>query len=131
MLGLVVGIAAVLAALLAGALAMLFWQMKRASSTADILLTAAKESAVRQIESAALKVSAADMERAMNIVIAERDRLEFAVDTAEEQRDELLKEAFEHATPGMVATTLRDALERVRDFPTIVLSDDMPDLPTP
>ena len=126
--------AALIAALaLAGALAaMLFWQLKRSSGAVDGHIAGVQASAEQQILLAASGVAVADKERALNLVISERDRLQFALDTVENQRDKLLEEALKHATPGSIAISVRDALERLRDIrqlPEADEADDLPDLP--
>lgn len=127
-------IGALIAALaFAGALlALLAWQMKRASNATDKLLVLTKAAATSEILQAASKVALVDKERALNIVISERDRLEFTVDTVTEQRDALLQESLEHATPGTIAISVRDALKRLRMGNTEEAPEDeaVPDLPS-
>ena len=109
-------IGAFIAALaLAGALlAALVWQMKRAASAIDKLLVLTKAEASSKILQAASKVALADKERALNLVISERDRFEVTIETVEDQRDKLLEESFNNATPGTVAIAVRNALEQLR-----------------
>jgi len=124
--------AGLLAALgVAGVLtAILFWQLKRAAKSSDKWSSGVEKAAENQILLAAAAVAVADKERAMNMVIAERDRLEFTVETIGKQRDELLKEALDHATPGSTAIAVRNALERLRDFPSRMPEEEaLPDLP--
>lgn len=122
--------ALVAALALAGALsAMLFWQAKRASRAMDKHVASIKETAKLQILLAAAQVGLADKDRALNIVTAERDRLEFTIDTVEEQRDTLLKEALKNATPGSTAIAVRNALDRLRSFPPkLSETEDVPDV---
>lgn len=122
---------ALIAALaLAGALvAMLFWQLKRSSKAVDGHIAGIQASAEQQILLAASGVAVADKERALNLVTAERDRLQFALDTVEDQRDALLKEALEHATPGTVAISMRDALERLRALRPLPEAEALSDVP--
>ena len=101
-------------ALAAAIMVFAFWQAKRASYAMDALLAKSSVYAELRILLAASEVALADKDRALNIVTAERDRLEFAVQTVEEQRDALLQEALEHATPGTIAISVRDALKRLR-----------------
>lgn len=123
---------ALIAALaLTGALAaMLFWQSKRAAKAMDGHVAGVQASAEQQILLAAAQVAAADKERAMNMLIAERNRLQFTLDTVEGQRDELLKEALEHATPGAIAISVRDALKRLRAIRPLPEAEDVPDVPS-
>lgn len=124
---------ALIAALaLAGALtAMLFWQLKRSSSSVDKLLAEVRALSELKILYAANGVALADKERALNLLTAERDRLLFTIDTLEDQRDDLLQEALEHATPGSAAIAVRNALERLRAFPAKMPdSETLPNLPS-
>ncbi len=98
----------------AALLTLLAWQMKRAASATDKLLVLTKAEASSKILQAASKVALADKEHALNVVIAERDRLEFTVETITEQRNALLRESLEHATPSTIAISVRDALLRLR-----------------
>ncbi len=131
---LAVALAAVVAAIaLAAALAaMLFWQSKRAASAMQSYVTHVKENAATQLLLAASRVALTDKERALNMVIAERDRLEFTVDTVEDQRDALLKEALNNATPGSIAINLRDALNGLRVLDSEEASDPeaLPNVPS-
>jgi hypothetical protein len=123
--------ALIAALVLAGALAaMLFWQSKRAAKAMDRALEITTSNADLKILKAAAEVAIADKDRALNIVTAERDRLKSTIDTVTEQRDALLKESLEHATPGTVATSVRDALERLRAFPPkLPEAEGVPDVP--
>lgn len=127
-------VALVTALALSGALAgMLFWQLERSAKSADLALKLTDERAELKILLAADSVALADKERALNLVIAERDRLLFTLDTVEDQRDELLKEALEHATPGTIAISVRDALKRLRVLDPKEASDPeaLPNVPRP
>jgi hypothetical protein len=104
----------------------LFWQLKRTASAQDRLLETVGDNAELKIQRAAAKVAIADKDRAINILTADRDRLQFALDTVEDQRDELLKEAFDSGDPGAVATAVRDALKRLLPVPK---GEDLPDVP--
>lgn len=119
-------------ALSAALLAMLFWQSKRAAKATDHVIVLVHENAEMTILDAASGVALADKDRALNIVTAERDRLEFTVQTVEEQRDALLQEALEHATPGTIAVSVRDALKRLRvlDTEETTHPEALPDLPS-
>jgi hypothetical protein len=112
-------VAAVIAAIALAALlaALLFWQMKRAAHAGDELKDALFNLSELRIAEVTSRVALADKERALNITIAERDRLQFTCDTLEDQRDALLTEAFESSNPGAVAGAVRNALERLRNFP--------------
>lgn len=125
-------IAALAAALAVAALgsATLFWQLKRAAKSADKWSSGVEKVAEQQILLAAAQVALADKERAMNMAIADNDRLEFTVETLKDQRDALLKEAFENATPGSIATSVRDALMRLGDSEKVPEADNLPDLPS-
>ena len=116
----------------AALLILLTWQMKRAASATDKLLVLTKAEASSKILQAASKVALVDKERALNVVIAERNRLEFTVDTVTEQRDALLKESLKNATPGTVAIAVRNALEQLRMGNTEEASEveAVPDLPS-
>ena len=104
-------------ALCAALVALLAWQAKRAGSAMDRLLSTTVAHSELRILLAASEVAVADKDRALNIVIAERDRLQFALDTVEDQRDALLKESLDQASPGSIAIAVRDALERLRPVP--------------
>jgi len=119
-------------ALLAALSGVLFWQLKRASAAMDKLLAKTEESADQRILLAAAEVAVADKEKAMNLLIVERDNLQSAYDTVRTQRNDLLKEAMENATPGSVATSIRDALERLRDLQPEEMPDAeaVPDVPS-
>jgi hypothetical protein len=127
-------VAALAAALALAALtsATLLWQLKRAAKAADKWSSGVETVAEQKILLAAAQVAVADKERAMNMTIADNDRLEFTVETLKEQRDSLLKEAFENATPGSIAISVRDALQRLRlgDKEEAPDSEAVPDLPS-
>jgi hypothetical protein len=117
-------------ALVGGLSGVLFWQLKRAARASDRLLEEVRALSELKILLAAAEVSVADKERAMNLLIAERDNLQSAYDTVKDQRDELLQDALDHATPSTVATSVRDALERLRDFPPkLSEAEGVPDVP--
>ena len=111
-------IAAVLA--LAGSVAALvafvFWQGSELRALRKAERAAADKASELQILNAAAKVAVADKERAMNLLLEERSGLEKTVETVKAQRDDLLKEALKHATPGSAAIAVRDALERLRNL---------------
>jgi hypothetical protein len=109
--------------------AMLFWQMRRAAKAVSEQISYIKVTSELSILSAADKVALADKERAMNMLIAERDRMQFALDTVEDQRDELLQEALESGSPGAVAHALRDALNRLQPPEMELSEEDMSDVP--
>lgn len=119
-------------ALCAALTAMLFWQAKRAAGAMDGLLNKASAQAELRALLSAAEVAAADKERAINILTAERDRLQSMVSTVEDQRDALLKESLEHATPSTIAAALRDALQRLRPpEPEVPEASPLPDVPSP
>jgi hypothetical protein len=118
-------------ALAAALVALLFWQSKRASRAMDEWVSEVKQKSELTILLAASKVALADKDKALNMVTAERDRLEFTVDTVEDQRDALLQESLKHATPGSAAIAVRDALSRLRAFPpNLPEAEALPDLPS-
>jgi hypothetical protein len=126
--------AALIAALaLSGGLsAMLFWQLKRSAKAVDGHIAGVQASAELQILLAASGVALADKERALNLVTAERDRLEFTIDVVEEQRDALLKESLDQETPGSTAIAVRNALTRLHPVETEVSeAHSLPDLSGP
>jgi hypothetical protein len=110
--------------------ATLLWQLKRAAKSADKWENSVEKAATLQILLAASKVAVADKERAMNMLIADNDRLEFTVKTIENQRDALLKEAFKNPTPGSIAISVRDALLRLRDSEEAPEPEALPDVPS-
>lgn len=117
-------------ALLGGLSAVLFWQLKRAASAMDKVLGLTQEQAEARVLRAASDVALADKERAMNLLIAERDRLLSTIQTIEDQRDELLKEAFKRATPGSAAIAVRDALKRLQAVSPVPKAEGVPDVPS-
>jgi hypothetical protein len=125
-------VAALAAALALAALtsATLLWQLKRAAKSADKWSAGVEKAAEQQILLVASQVALADKERAMNMAIADNDRLEFTVETLKEQRDSLLKEAFENPTPGSIAISVRDALMRLRDSEEVQDPEPLPDVPS-
>jgi hypothetical protein len=105
--------------------------MKRAASAMDRVLDLTGALSGQRILLAASAVAVADKERAMNLLIAERDNLQAAYETVKNQRDELLKEALDHATPSSAAISVRDALARLRDLqPKLPEAEDLPDVPS-
>lgn len=117
-------------ALIGGLSGVLFWQLKRAARASDRLLEGVQALSELKILLAAAEVGVADKDRAMNLLIVERDNLQSAYDTVKDQRDELLKDALDHATPSTVATAIRDALERLRDLqPKVPEAEALPDVP--
>lgn len=126
-------VAAVIGAIAVAAIlaATLFWQLKRGAKSVDLALKSPEKIAELRILNAAAHVALNDKERTMNIAIAERDRLEFTLDTVEDQRDELLKEALKNATPGTIAIAVRDALNKLRAFPPKQSeAEGVPDVPS-
>lgn len=128
-IALVAALGAVLA-LLGGSTVVLFWQLKRSASAMDLALELTEEGAEQRILMAAAQVALSDKERAMNMAIADSDRLEFTVETLKDQRDALLKEAFEHATPGSIAISVRDALMRLGNTEEVPEPDSVPIVPS-
>lgn len=96
----------------------------------DKLLALSGENAGQRILLAAAEVSVADKERAMNILISERDNLKKAYDSVREQRNALLEESLENANPGVVASSVRDAIEQLRDLRQKEKPEDLPDVPS-
>jgi hypothetical protein len=126
-----------LAAALGAALALaaltsatLLWQLKRAAKSADKWSAGVEKVAEQRILLVAAQVALSDKERAMNMTIADNDRLEFTVETLKDQRDKLLKEAFENPTPGSIAISVRDALLRLRNPEEVPEPDPLPDVPS-
>lgn len=97
-----------------GLVAFLFWQSKRAASASDARLKGEKQLSELKLDLAARKVEIADLTKALNEMTANRDRLEFTLDTVEDQRDALIKEALDDGDPRAVAHSIRDALKRLR-----------------
>lgn len=106
-------------ALIGGLSGVLFWQLKRSATAMDLALGLTKASSEQRILLAAAEVAVADKERAMNLLIAERDGLESALRVIGKQRDDLLKDALAHATPSTIAAGVRDALKRLQAFPPV------------
>lgn len=129
--------ATTLAAILAGALTILgllattlFLALRRLYNSIDEWERLNTELALKVLGNATLTTLLEDKSLALDKVISERDRLEFAVDTVEKQRDALLKESFKQASPGTAAIAVRNALERLRDFPARLPEEEaLPDLP--
>jgi len=118
-------------ALIGGLSGVLFWQLKRAASAMDKAMKLTEDNADKRILIAAAEVAVADKERAMNLLIVERDNLQSAIEVVQKQRDDLLEDALDHATPSTIATSVRDALERLRSFPPKVPeADALPDVPS-
>ena len=112
--------------------ALLFWQLKRSAKAVDGHVAGVQASAEMQILLAASQVALTDKERALNIVTAERDRLLSSLNTVEDQRDALLKDSLNNATPSALAVSVRDALERLRfvsEVPEDPKAETVPDVP--
>jgi hypothetical protein len=105
-------IAAVLA--LAGCVAALtgfiFWQGKELRSLRKTERSAVTEAGELKLLNAAAKVAVADKEKAMDLLIGERDNLSNALKLVKTQRDALLEKTLDHSDPTVLADAVRGAL---------------------
>lgn len=102
-----------LAASVAALVAFVFWQGQELRSLRKSERKAQERASELKILNAAAEVAVADKEKAMNLLIAERDNLTDALDKVKVQRDELLAKTLEDGDPSTVAAAVRDALKRL------------------
>ncbi len=102
-------------------LALLFWQMKRATKAQDGHLDSSRKRGQLQRHADKQTRAIEDLDKAIDTLTAERIRLEKSIEVIQKQRDALLEEAFKQGSPTATATAIRNALNQ--------LSKNMPEMP--
>jgi len=107
-------------------LAILFWQMKRASKAQDGHLQSSRERGKLKRHADEQARGIEDRDKIIDSLKATEEKLEKALKVVKRQRDDLLKEAFDKGDPTATASAIRRALEQLGELSTVSGVSDVP-----